>query len=192
MSGPDARIGGTTVGGLVDVLAAPAPSPAGGSAAAVAAALGSGLVRLVASVSPDWDEAPGVAAQAGALADRLLVLADDDVRAFAEALEALRTRRAGGDRELGAALARAADVPLAIAEAAADVAELAALAAEHGKPDVRPDAGAAAALAEAAAAVAADLVRVNLGTLDGDERATRASAAASAAAAARAVALARP
>ena len=45
---------------------------------------------------------------------------------------------------------RAAEVPLRIAEAAADVSELAALAAAEGKPALRPDAAAAATLAEAA------------------------------------------
>ena len=56
-------------GRLHDVLAESGPGPAGGSAAALATAMASGLVRLVARVSHDWEDAPGVAAQAAALGE---------------------------------------------------------------------------------------------------------------------------
>ncbi len=68
-------------------------------------------------------------------------------------------------------------MPLAIAEAAADTAELAAAAAANGKESLRADASVAAALAEAAAHGAALLVEVNLATVAGDERSSRASLA---------------
>ncbi len=77
------------------------------------------------------------------LRTRLVQLAEDDVRAYAAAMEALAAaREAGGGRDhlIGVALERAAEVPLAIAAAAADVAELAAEAAVHGSPALRPDA----------------------------------------------------
>jgi formiminotetrahydrofolate cyclodeaminase len=76
-------------------------------------------------------------------------------------------------------------VPLLLAEAAADVAELAALAADEGDQRRRPDAVAAAVLAEAGARAAAHLVAVNLAAASGDgrvERAERAAEAASSAA----------
>jgi formiminotetrahydrofolate cyclodeaminase len=206
-------------GRLHDVLAQAGPGPAGGSAAALAATMASGLVRLVARVSQDWEEAPGIAAQAAALGDRALVLADDDHRAYAHALEQLRspafsrsrTRQEpnpaagsppaagqvpddGGaaaerDAALGRALRRAAEVPLAIAETAADVAALAALAARDGAASVRGDAWAAATLAEAAGVAAARLVHVNLATRPDGELSTRADLAARSATAAREVAL---
>jgi formiminotetrahydrofolate cyclodeaminase len=174
------RIPGLTVSELVDELGAPAPSAAGGSAAAVVAAFAAALVGLVARASPAWREAPGIAAQAATLRDRLLELADQDVTAFAAALAALREpARPGEDRDarLGRALGLAADAPLAIAEAAADVAELAALAVAEGRPDVRPDAAVARELASAAARGAAALVETNLTTVPGDPRSTRAAAA---------------
>lgn len=143
---------------------------AGGSAAALSAALAAALVTMTARVSRSWEAAPGVAAQARALRHRLVTLAHDDAEAFAAATAALATGEERGRTPLGVVLARAADAPLAIARAAADVAELAALAAEGSTPAVRPDAIAAAALAEAAATVAAHLVEVNLSTLPGDER----------------------
>ena len=72
------------------------------------------------------------------------------------------------DFALGTALLRAAEVPLRIAEAAADVTELAAVAAAEGSPHLRPDATAAAALAEAATRAATHLVEINLATVPGD------------------------
>jgi formiminotetrahydrofolate cyclodeaminase len=180
-------LAGLPTGRLHDVLAEAGPGPAGGSAAALATTMASGLVRLVARVSHDWDEAPGIAAQAAALGDRSLALADEDHVAYAHALEQLRSPER--DAALGRALHRAADVPLRIAETAADVAALAALAARDGADAVRGDAWTAAALAEAASTAAARLVHVNLATRPDDELSLRADAAARAAAAARDVAL---
>ena len=94
------------------------------------------------------------------------------------------------DAALGKALRDAARVPLQIAETAADVAALAALAAREGAEAVRGDAWTAAVLAEAASTAAAGLVRVNLATRPDDDLRTRAEAAARAAVAARDVALA--
>jgi methenyltetrahydrofolate cyclohydrolase len=172
---------------LHDVLAEAGPGPAGGSAAGLAATMAAGLVRLVARVSADWTDAPGIAAQASALGDRSLALAEDDHRVYARAMAELAS--SGRDATLGAALRRAAEVPLQIAETAADVAILAALAAHEGSETVRADAWTAAALAEAATVSAARLVHVNLATRPDDELTARADDAARAAASAREVAL---
>jgi formiminotetrahydrofolate cyclodeaminase len=181
----DVSVAGIPVSQLQDVLAESGPGPAGGSAAALAATMAAGLVRLVARVSDDWADAPGVAAQASALGDRALALADDDHRVYAMAELASPER----DTALGAALRRAAEVPLQIAETAADVAILASLAAEEGSETVRADAWAAAALAEAATVSAAKLVHVNLATRREDPLRARADDASRAAASAREVAL---
>ena len=181
------ELAGVTLGGLHDVLAEPGPGPAGGSAAALATTMAAGLVRLVARVSPDWEEAPGIAAQAAALGDRALLLADDDHRVYARALAQLGAP--ARDAALGEALRHAARVPLEIAETAADVAALAALAAREGAEAVRGDAWAAATLAEAAATAASRLVKVNLATRPDDDMTNRADQAQRAATAARDVAL---
>ncbi len=179
--------------GFLDGLEAPAPSPSGGTAAAVTAAMAAALVAMTARGTADWPEGPGIASQARALRQRLLELGDEDVRVYAAVLAAMRpTAGDPGPRrdfELGQALVAAAEVPLAIAEAAADVAELAALATSAAKPSLRPDAAAAAALAEAAARSAAHLVEVNLATVEGDARSGRAAALIEAARAARSRAL---
>ena len=181
------RLASLPVGRLHDVLAEAGPGPAGGSTAALTTTMSAGLVRLVARVSHDWEDAPGIAAQAAALGDRALLLADDDHIAYAHAVEQLRAPER--DATLGRALRRAAEVPTRIAETAADVATLAALAARDCAETVRADACAAALLAEAASAAAARLVQVNLATRPDDELSTRAEAAAVAAATARDVAL---
>ncbi len=173
---------------FLDDLEAPAPSPCGGTAAAVAAAMAAALVTMVARASGQWADGPGVASQARALRTRLTTLGDDDAAAFEHVLATMRDRSGTVERrdyELGAALVKAAEVPLEIAEAAADVAELAALAASEGSSHLRPDATAAAILAEAAVRAATHLVEINLATVAGDYHSQQAGIVATAAAAAR-------
>lgn len=178
---------------LLDELQAPAPSRSGGTAGAIAGAMAAALVTMVARASTGWDDGAGAAAQAQALRERLLELGDADVRAYGAVLQAMRPDEDATpeqrDFAIGQALVVAALMPLAIAEAAADVAELAALAAAHGKESLRPDAAVAAALAEAAAHTGAYLVEVNLATIPGDDRSERAAELVEAARAARARAL---
>ncbi len=146
-----------------------------GFAAGQVAASAATLVAEVARASSDsWPGAAGAAAQATALAERCTELADADAEAFAAALEAL----GAGSPDLMARLEHAADVPLQIAEAAADVAEAAALVAERCDGVLRADAVAAAALAGGAALAAGHLVRANLLVAPDDERVTRARRAA--------------
>lgn len=136
--------------------------------------MGASLVGMTARSSPDWEAAGGVIAQARVVRTRLMSLALADSEAYARVLDALRSvddldsdRR---DARLGAALGRAAALPLAIAEAAADVIELAAYAAEECVGSVRGDVLAAAVLAEAAVRVAVHLVEINLATAEDDPR----------------------
>ena len=70
----------------------------------------------------------------------------------------------------GQALYQAAELPLEIAELAADTATLCALVADRCDPRLRPDAVAATLLAEAAVRSAAHLVEVNLSAVTNDER----------------------
>jgi formiminotetrahydrofolate cyclodeaminase len=163
---------------LLDALAAEEPAPGGGSAAALVGAMAASLVAKVARFSGDR----GAAAQADALRRRLADLAGDDAAAFIAALEQLRERR--DDFDLGRALTLAADAPLRIAEACADVVELGVALAERGKPDLQADARVAAVLAAAAARSCALLVETNLGAVPGDERVGRARLIADGAAAA--------
>ena len=161
------------------------PVPGGGSAAALVTATAAAVLAMAARRSAEeWPEGRAAVAQAEALRLRSQPLAQADADAYRRALDLFE--RPGDptparDAELAAALARAAELVLRIADVASDVAELAVVVAERGDPAVRADAAAAALLAEAAARVGAHLVSVNLATTAGDERLARAEELADAA-----------
>jgi formiminotetrahydrofolate cyclodeaminase len=176
------------LGDFLDRLGAGKPAPGGGSASALTVAFAAGLVAMVARRSEEsWEEAGGVAAQAVSLQARSAPLALADARVWEQALDALHASGANGataEGDLEQKLELSAVVPLQIAEAAADTASLAALAAEFGEGSYRADAAAAAVLAAAAAQAAAHLVSVNLTVSEGDDRLSRARASEEVAAAA--------
>src|SRR5688500_7723879 len=121
---------------LLDQVTAQTPIPGGGSIAALVAALAAGLVEAVARASDGWADARGLVAQAKALRARVEPLAQLDAEAYAEALVALRLPETlepeVRSETIERSLSYAADVPLAIALIAADIAEVAAAAAECG------------------------------------------------------------
>lgn len=160
---------------FLDTLAGEGPAPGGGSAAAIVVAMAAGLVTMVARASEEhWPEAGGVVGQAETFRARVAPLAQADAEAYVEALTALRGREEleerYRDQKLRDALERAAEIPLRIAEAGADLTSLAALLVEHGNPEVRADAAAAAVLAEGGTRAAAKLVETNLGAMADDPR----------------------
>lgn len=177
------------LGDFLEEVSARTPAPGGGSVAAIAGAMAAGLTSMAARFSEEyWPDARGAVAQAETLRSRLAFLAQVDADAYEEALATFRLPKdvapAERDAAIGLALSHAADVPLQVAEVATDVAELAALVAEHGNPNLRGDAAAAALLAEAVARAAANLVAINLGVTAEDERIARSHRIVEAAAAA--------
>jgi formiminotetrahydrofolate cyclodeaminase len=153
-----------TVAAFLAAVAAPEPAPGGGAAAATTAAMAAGLVAMAARLSRSVRHDAGeIAVRADALRERALALADDDAAAYARVLETYRLPKdAYGRREqLKTALERACEVPLEIAEGAADVAGLAADIGVRGNPNLVGDAATGAHLAVAAARSAAGLVRIN-------------------------------
>jgi formiminotetrahydrofolate cyclodeaminase len=167
-------------------VATPEPMPGAGYCAAVSLSMAAGLVAMVAGASrTDWSEAKGAAAQANTLRERVAPLAQRNVDAYASAIARLRAAEYAEDapsghvpgsdpsQDLGPLLDRAAQIPMEIAEAAVDVAALAAVVAERGDQALRADAVAAALLAQGAARAAATLVEVNLGTTESDSRVVR-------------------
>jgi len=160
---------------FLDRIASAEPAPAGGSVAAVAVAMAAGLVAMAARLAHDWPKGGEVVERAEALRSRMTTLALADEDAYAKVMEALRLPPDSPSRaaEVAAALSGAADVPLAMAEAAAEVAELAALVAQEGNDRLRGDAIVAAELAAAGAHGAAELVAINLAGRD-DPRVGRA------------------
>lgn len=167
---------------LLESLASDDPAPASGSAAALVVAMAAALVLKVTRASEDWPDRPAVIAQADRLLRRTMPLAQSDAEAYEEALAVLRLpdelEQEVRNMAIGQVFARAAEIPLVIAEAGADVACLAEVAAERGTADRRGDAVAAALLAGAATRAAANLVALNLVVSPQDERVLRARAVA--------------
>jgi formiminotetrahydrofolate cyclodeaminase len=165
---------------LLDTIAAETPAPGGGSVAAFVTEMAASLAAMAARFAHDWDGAAGAVAQAETLRHRAAPLAGADAVAYENVLTAMRMPKElepeVRNTLIGETLSRAADVPLDIAECAASVSELAAEIAVCGNPNLRGDAAAAAILAASAARVAANLVEINLATVEGDERVERARA----------------
>src|SRR5439155_224086 len=105
-------------------LASAAAVPGGGSAAALAAAMGAALVSMVAKLSAKkarTDEIraalSGLVPELDELAERLLELSQDDIDAYRAVIDGRKSGAA--DTLLERAYERAAEVPLATASAAA-------------------------------------------------------------------------
>jgi formiminotetrahydrofolate cyclodeaminase len=168
------------LGTLLDRISMDGLAPGAGSAAALTVAFAARLVAMVARCSPEWEIAGGVAAQANAIGERAVELAQTGGQAWEDALVALRDAEAavGGDPRRSFALEQkleaAASAPLEIASLGADMAALAAEASDNCDGTYRADAAAAASLAAGGASAAAHLVRVNLGVGRADPRLARA------------------
>jgi formiminotetrahydrofolate cyclodeaminase len=159
-----------TVSEWLDELGAARAAPGGGSALAFAVATAAAVTAMGARVSKNG----GLVAQAEMLRKRTAPLAQLDADTYEQALVARDGARElpaeRRDYEIGRAFARAAEPPLEIARAAADVAELAEELARGGDPRIRADAIAAAALAAGAARGAVAMVAVNLTAVEDDPR----------------------
>jgi formiminotetrahydrofolate cyclodeaminase len=173
-----------SLGQLLEQVAAESPSPGGGSSCGVTCALAASLVEMVAAFTLAREEyaehhetMAHLRARAGELRARALELAEKELHVYAAVLAVLRepAEEPGRAQRLDAALSDAADSPLAVARAAAEVAELASEAARTGNRHLRGDAIAGALLAEAACAAAARLANINLAGRPQDPRRSEAS-----------------
>jgi formiminotetrahydrofolate cyclodeaminase len=169
------HLGELTVNDLLERLASSAPIPGGGSASALAAAVGAGLVAMVASLTvgrAEYADAEPMATQIGgaalAVRDELVELADRDSHAYDQVVQARRMPRETDEQKaarsatLSRAIQLAAEIPLRTAHVAAQALELAAQIAPIGNRNAVSDAGVAALLAAAAVRGAILNVRINL------------------------------
>lgn len=173
--GDPTRLTELTVRDLTDRLASHEPIPGGGSASALAGAMGAALVAMVAELTigrPESGEHEAAVRELRAAGQRrcaeLLELAELDAAAYQAVVDARRLPKdSEADREartaaLRSAMVDATGVPLRTATVAADVLDLALRIAPIGNRNAVSDAGVAAQLAVAALRGALLNVRINL------------------------------
>ena len=175
--------------GFLDELASSAPTPGGGSAAALVGAVGAALLAMVGNLTAGKKGYEAVdrsmrdlVVESDRLRGELARLADEDVRVFGEVMAAYRMPR-GDDAERAArraaiqsALLDATEAPLELARVCAEVIDLSATAAEEGNSNVVSDAGVGVVAAHAALRAAALNVWINAGSIDDRAFADRAVA----------------
>ena len=184
------RFADLTVSAFVDALANSEPTPGGGTAAAVAGAMATSLLMMVAGLARTRHnvDAEKIAlsearAALSSVRDRILALADTDSEAYGKVMEAFRLPKASDDQKstrkaaIQTATRGATDAPLETLRTVAEAAKLARTVAEYGNPSAASDVRVALELLEAASAGATANVEVNLASLtDEAYRQTTASA----------------
>lgn len=167
-----------TLNGLMEQIAAPTPTPGGGTVSAVVGAIATSLATMVANLTlgkkkyaASESSLRALKQKAATLRGTLLGLARRDSEAFDAVLAARRLPQGTAEQDaeriarIAAAELEAARVPLATARACAEVVALAAQAAREGNPNAVTDAGVAGLLAQAGAEGALLNVEINLKTL---------------------------
>jgi len=177
----------TSIADYLAAIAAATPTPGGGSAAALTAAMGAALVEMVAGLSLAKGEGEHSALQraarerATAARSELLSLAEEDATAFSAFMHALKLPKSSAREQetrtatISSAAQRAAEVPLATLRAAVAVADAAQTLAERSLFSAASDLAVAARFARAAGESAAENVEANLPYIEDAE--TRASLA---------------
>jgi formiminotetrahydrofolate cyclodeaminase len=163
------------LGTFLDQLASSAPTPGGGSVAALCGALSAALSSMVANLTLGREKYKDVEPairealeQAERLRAEFTQLIDDDIAAYGALSAAYRLPKATPDEQaersahIQGALQGAADAPMRIAEQARQALDLCRALVEIGNPNVISDVGVAAITAHAALESAELNVLINL------------------------------
>lgn len=160
---------------FLDELSSSAPTPGGGSVAALSGALGAALISMVCNLTTGKKQYTGVQEDIAGLLEqseelrRLLTdLLEADIHAYTQVSQAMKMpgetneQKAARAAAMEEALKAAADVPMQVAEACIRVMDLCRPAAEKGNTNVVSDAGVAVLMAEIGLRSAALNVLINL------------------------------
>jgi formiminotetrahydrofolate cyclodeaminase len=169
----------TTLEEFLNALASRAPTPGGGSAAALIGAMGAALISMVCNVTLGKKGMEGAAAEmqsvcadSEALRLRLTAMIAEDIAAFDGLMSAYRMPKSNDAEKAqrGAAiqtgLINATKTPLACARACAEVIKLSGRAAQQGFSGVISDAGVGVLAAQTALRSAALNVQINAPLLE--------------------------
>jgi glutamate formiminotransferase/formiminotetrahydrofolate cyclodeaminase len=164
---------------FIDELAAPTPTPGGGSAAAFAGAMGAGLVAMVAGLTIGKKKYAGVEAEmqairvmAESLRRDLTQSVDDDAASFEILMATFKLpketeeQKSTRDAAILQATLNTAHIPLHVAEGAVKVMELALKCAKDANLNAISDAMSGFALAQASLTGAGYNVRININSLE--------------------------
>mgnify|MGYP000860864386 FL=1 len=164
---------------FIEQLAAPTPTPGGGSAGAYAGAMGAGLVSMVSGLTIGKKKYAEVEAEMQAirvvaenLRGELTQAVDDDASAFEVLMASFKLpkdtdeQKAARAKVIVQATLNAAHIPLHVAEDSVKVMELALKCAQHANVNAISDSMSGFAMARAALTAAGSNVRINLNTLE--------------------------
>lgn len=164
---------------FIEELAAPTPTPGGGSAGAYTGAMGAALVAMVAGVTNGKKKYAEVEAEMQAirvvaenLRRELTQAVDDDAASFEVLMAKFKMpketdeQKSAREAAITQATLNAAHIPLHVAEDAVKVMELALKCAKHGLQSAISDAASGFAMARASLAAAGYNVRINLNSLE--------------------------
>ncbi len=160
-------------------LAAPKPTPGGGSVAALAGALAGALTGMVSGLSQkkageSQKKFREVEEKACVLREELCELIEKDSQAFKAVMEAFRLPKETEEekeqrkKRLQEVFKGAASVPMEVMEKCIEVMELASTGVKEGNPNCITDGGVAVLLAHAGLQGAAMNVRINLSSIKDD------------------------
>jgi formiminotetrahydrofolate cyclodeaminase len=154
------------------------PTPGGGSASALASAVGASLLMMVAGLpktrTGSEDDRAALTAAAGVLADirtRLTDALDADTAAYDQVVAAYKLPKASADEQstrtaaIQQALHAATDVPLSVVRLSAAALDQATTIAAHGHRAAASDVGVAVALLRAGARGARLNIEINIGSI---------------------------
>jgi len=149
---------------LLDAISSKAPTPGGGSVAALAGAISCSLAAMVCNLTIGKKKYESVEQKmkellekAMGLRKRFEELIDEDSKAFDEVMKAFKE---GGDKQK--AFKKAAEVPMETASLAKEAMSIAYYVAMHGNKNAISDAGSAAYMAYASFKMAEMNVKINL------------------------------